>query len=70
MYSITSSKTDQYREGSSLVIARTGTPHTRCTQEHGKVFRAKGGQLLRKSGGGGGGGGGGGSATQDLGSCY
>ena len=54
---IMSSKTDQYREGSSLVIARTGTPTYLvammeryfgmgglCTQEHGKVFWAKGGQ--------------------------
>ena len=54
---ITSSKTDQYREGSSLVLDCTGT-HTYlvammeryfsmgglCTQEHGKVFWAKGGQ--------------------------
>ena len=48
-----SSKTDQYREGSSLVVARIGTPTCPvammeryfsmgglCTQEHGKVFRA------------------------------
>ena len=48
---ITSSKTDQYREGSSLVVDRTGTPTYPvammeryfgmgglCTQEHGKVF--------------------------------
>ena len=54
---ITSSKIDQYREGSSLVIARTGTPTHPvammeryfsmgglCTQEHGKVFWAKGRQ--------------------------
>ena len=54
---ITSSKTDLYREGSSLVIARKGTPTYLvammeryfsmgglCTQEHGKVFWAKGGQ--------------------------
>ena len=54
---ITSSKTDQYREGSSLVVDRTGTPTYPvammeryfsmgglCTQEHGKVFWAKGGQ--------------------------
>ena len=54
---ITSSKTDQYRKGSTLVIARTGTPTYPvammeryfsmgglCTQEHGKVLWAKGGQ--------------------------
>ena len=54
---IMSSKTDQYREGSSLIVARTGTPTYLaammeryfsmgglCTQEHGKVFWAKGGQ--------------------------
>ena len=52
---ITSSKTDQYREGSSLVVDRTGTPHARCTQEHGKAFWAVvcaiGGERLCKSGG-------------------
>ena len=52
---ITSSKTDQYREGSSLVVDCTGTPTYLvammeryfsmgglCTQEQGKVFWAKG----------------------------
>eukprot|EP00731_Ephydatia_muelleri_P022389 Em0014g980a len=51
---ITSSKTDQYRKGSTLVIARTGTPTYPvammeryfsmgglCTQEHGKVLWTK-----------------------------
>ena len=51
---ITSSKTDQYRKGSTLVIARTGTRTYPvalmeryfsmgglCTQEHGKVLWAK-----------------------------
>ena len=67
---ITSSKTDQYKEGSSLVVDRTGTPTYMylvaimeryfsmgglCTQEHGKVIWAKGGQQLSKSGWGGGG---------------
>ena len=46
-------KTDQYREGSSLVITHTGTPTYPvammkryfnmgglCTQEYGKVFQA------------------------------
>ena len=57
MYTKASSKTYQYREGSSLVVDCTGTPTCLvammeryfsmdglCTQEHGKVFWAKGGQ--------------------------
>ena len=61
-----SSKTDQYREGSSLVIDCTGTPTYLvammekyfsmgglCTQEHGKVFWAKVGSDCVNQGGGG-----------------
>ena len=75
---ITSSKRDQYREGSSLLIARTWLPTCSvammeryfsigglCTEEHGKVFRAvvcAKGGQWLRTWGG--------SATQNLGSGY
>ena len=35
---IASSKTDQYREGSSLIVARTGTVTCPCSKHVGKIF--------------------------------